>query len=57
MCLSMEDQSYKAKSLALSLQSARKPIDDNDFIIYVMRGLGFEFDLNIAAINACDVCD
>lgn len=50
----MEDYVHKAKSLALSLRGAGKLIDDDDFIIFILRGLGSEFHSMVSAINACD---
>ncbi|KAG6790018.1 hypothetical protein POTOM_006161 [Populus tomentosa] len=52
---SLEDYLHKAKSLALSLQGAGKPMDDDEFIICILRGLGSEFDPIVAALNARDV--
>ena len=37
---SLEDYLHKAKSLALSLHGAGKPMDNDEFIIYILRGLG-----------------
>ena len=51
---SLEDYLQKAKALALSLCGAGKPMDDDEFIICILRGLGFEFDPIIAALNARD---
>lgn len=36
---SMEDYLHKAKSLALALRGAGKPMDEDDFIICLLRGL------------------
>ncbi|KAF9672613.1 hypothetical protein SADUNF_Sadunf11G0060800 [Salix dunnii] len=44
-----------AKSLALSLCGAGKPMDDDDLIVCILSGLGSEFDLIVAALNACDM--
>ncbi|KAG6739150.1 hypothetical protein POTOM_056736 [Populus tomentosa] len=52
---SLEDYLHKAKSLALSLRGAGKPMDDDEFIICILRGLGSEFDPIVAALNARDV--
>ncbi|XP_041003888.1 uncharacterized protein LOC121249240 [Juglans microcarpa x Juglans regia] len=52
---SMEDYVHKAKSLALSLHGAGKPMDEDDFITCILRGLGFELDPIVAAINAHEV--
>lgn len=52
---SLEDYIQKAKSLALSLCGARKPIDGDDFIKCILCGLGLEFDHIVVAINARDV--
>lgn len=41
---SMEEYLHKAKSLALALCGAGKPMDDDDFIICLLRDLGSEFD-------------
>ncbi|KAF5480461.1 hypothetical protein F2P56_001209 [Juglans regia] len=49
---SLEDYLHKAKSLALALRGAGKPIDDDDFIICILHGLGLEFDPIVAGINA-----
>lgn len=53
----MEDFLYKAKSLALAFSGASKSMEDDDFIIYLLRGLGSEFDLLVVAINARDSCN
>uniref|UniRef100_A0A6N2NKC7 Retrovirus-related Pol polyprotein from transposon TNT 1-94-like beta-barrel domain-containing protein n=1 Tax=Salix viminalis TaxID=40686 RepID=A0A6N2NKC7_SALVM len=52
---SLEDYLHKAKSLSLSLRGAGKPMDDDEFIICILRGLGSEFDPMVAALNARDV--
>ena len=52
---SLEDYLHKAKSLALSLCGAGKPIDDDEFIICILRGLGSEFDPIVATLNVRDV--
>ncbi|KAF5472656.1 hypothetical protein F2P56_009355 [Juglans regia] len=52
---SLEDYLHKAKSLALSLRGAGKPMDDDEFIICILRGLGSEFDPIVAALNARDI--
>ncbi|KAG6787245.1 hypothetical protein POTOM_008884 [Populus tomentosa] len=52
---SLEDYLHKAKSLALSLRGAGKPMDDDECIICILRGLGSEFDPIMAAFNARDV--
>ncbi|KAG6784643.1 hypothetical protein POTOM_010341 [Populus tomentosa] len=52
---SLEDYLHKAKSLALSLRGAGKPMDDDDLIVCILRGLGSEFDPIIAALNARDM--
>ncbi|KAG6794077.1 hypothetical protein POTOM_003310 [Populus tomentosa] len=44
---SLEDYLQKAKALALSLCGAGKPMDDDEFIICILRGL-------VAALNARD---
>jgi hypothetical protein len=36
---SLKDYLHTAKSLALSLYGAGKPMDDNNFIFYILRGL------------------
>jgi len=52
---SLEDYLHKAKALALSsLCGAGKPMDDDEFIIFILRGLGSEFDPIVAALNARD---
>lgn len=51
---SLEDDLHKAKSLALSLRGAGKQTHEDDFITCIIRGLGFEFDPIVAAINAQD---
>ena len=51
----LKDYLHKAKSLALSLRGAGKPMDDDDFIICILRGLGLEFDLIVVAINVQDI--
>jgi hypothetical protein len=52
---SLEDYLHKAKSLALSLRGAGKPMDDDDLIVCILRGLGSEFDPIVAALNAHDM--
>nr|TKR97061.1 hypothetical protein D5086_0000216800 [Populus alba] len=52
---SLEDYLHKAKSLALSLRGAGKPMDDDDLIVCILRGLGSEFDPIVAAFNARDM--
>ena len=52
---SLEDYLHKAKSLALSLRSAGKPMDDDDLIVCILRGLGSEFDPIVPALNARDM--
>lgn len=52
---SLEDYLHKAKSLALALHGAGKPIDDDDFIICILHGLGLEFDPIVVGINAREV--
>ena len=52
---SLEDYLHKAKSLALSFRGACKPMDDNDLIVCILRGLGSEFDPIIATLNARDM--
>ena len=52
---SLEDYLHKAKSLALSLRGAGKPMDDDDFIVCILRGLGSEFDPIVATLNARDM--
>ncbi|KAF5458236.1 hypothetical protein F2P56_022282 [Juglans regia] len=52
---SLEDYLHKAKSLALSLRGASKPMDDDEFIICILWGLGSEFDPIIVALNARDM--
>lgn len=48
----MEEYLHWAMSLALALRGARKPMDD-DFIFYILKGLGYKFDPIVAALNAC----
>ncbi|KAF9663835.1 hypothetical protein SADUNF_Sadunf17G0093300 [Salix dunnii] len=52
---SLEDYLHKAKSLALSLRGAGKPMDEDDLIVCILRGLGSEFDPIVAALNARDM--
>jgi hypothetical protein len=52
---SLEDYMHRAKSLALSLRGAGKPMDDDDLIVCILRGLGSEFDPIVAALNARDM--
>ena len=52
---SLEDYLYRAKSLALSLYGAGKPMDVDNLIICILRGLGSEFDHIIAVLNARDM--
>ncbi|XP_073262679.1 uncharacterized protein [Populus alba] len=52
---SLEDYLHGAKSLALSLRGVGKPMDDDDLIICILRGLGSEFDPIVAALNARDM--
>ncbi|KAF9669393.1 hypothetical protein SADUNF_Sadunf14G0103100 [Salix dunnii] len=52
---SLEDYLHKAKSLALSLRGAGKPMDDDDLIVCILRGLGSEYDPIVAALNARDM--
>jgi hypothetical protein len=52
---SLEDYLHRAKSLALSLRGAGKPINDDDLIVCILRDLGSEFDLIVAALNARDM--
>nr|TKS12169.1 hypothetical protein D5086_0000067550 [Populus alba] len=52
---SLEDYLHKAKSLALSLHGAGKPMDADDLIIYILLGLGSEFDPIVAALDARDM--
>lgn len=52
---SLEDYIQNAKSLALSLHGAGKPIDDDEFIIFILHDLEPEFDPIVATINARDV--
>jgi len=52
---SLEDYLHKAKSLALSLRGVGKPMDDDDLIVCILRGLGSEFDPIVAALNASDM--
>ncbi|XP_041003997.1 uncharacterized protein LOC121249352 [Juglans microcarpa x Juglans regia] len=49
---SMEEYLHRAKSLALALYGARRPMDDDDFIICILRDLGSKFDPIVAALNA-----
>lgn len=49
---SMEEYLHKAKSLALTLHSARKPMDDDNFFICLLRGLGSKFSPIFGTINA-----
>jgi len=51
---SLKDYLHKAKALALSLYGASKPMDDDEFIICILRGLGSEFDPIVATLNARD---
>jgi hypothetical protein len=39
----------------LSLYGAGKPMDDDEFIICIFQGLGSEFDLIVATLNARDI--
>nr|TKS16667.1 hypothetical protein D5086_0000020980 [Populus alba] len=52
---SSEDYLHKTKSLALSLRGAGKPMDDDDLIICILSGLGYEFDPIVATLNARDM--
>ena len=52
---SLEDYLHRVKSLALSLRGLGKPMDDDDLIVCILRGLGSEFDPIFAALNACDM--
>jgi hypothetical protein len=52
---SLEDYLHNAKSLALSFHGAGTPMNDDDFIICILRGLGSECDLIVAAFNAHDM--
>ncbi|KAF9661080.1 hypothetical protein SADUNF_Sadunf19G0030600 [Salix dunnii] len=52
---SLEDYLHRAKSLALSLRGAGKAMNDDELIICILRGLGFEFDLIVATLNTRDV--
>jgi hypothetical protein len=52
---SLEDYLHRAKSLALSLRGAGKPMGDNDLIVCILCGLGSEFDPIVAALNARDM--
>ena len=52
---SLEDYLHKAKSMALLLRGAGKPMDDDDLIVFILRGLGSEFDPIIATLNARDM--
>lgn len=51
---SMEECLHKAKSLALALHGVGKSMDDDDFVICLLRSLGSEFDPIVAAINSWD---
>lgn len=51
----LEDYLHKAKVLAFSLHGARKPMDNDDFMVCLIRCLGLEFDPNVAALNAHDI--
>lgn len=51
---SLEDYMHKAKPLALSLRGTKKPMNEDDFITCILRGLGSEFDPIKVAINAQD---
>jgi len=51
----LQDYLHKAKSLALSLCGAGKPMDGDEFIICILWGLGSEFDPIVAALNARDI--
>lgn len=46
---SLENYIQKAKSLALSLHGARKPVDDDEFIIFILHDLEPEFDPIVTA--------
>jgi hypothetical protein len=52
---SLEDYLHRAKSPALSLHGAGKPMDDNDLTVCILRSLGSEFDPIVAALNARDM--
>ena len=39
----------------MSLYGAGKPMNDDDFIICIFRGLGSEFDLIVTKLNARDI--
>jgi len=47
----MSDYIHRAKSIAQNLASAGKPIDEDDLVMWLLRGLGSEFDPIVAAIN------
>ncbi|KAK8951385.1 hypothetical protein KSP39_PZI003284 [Platanthera zijinensis] len=49
--LSMADYVQRVKSIAQNLASAGKPIDEDDLVMWLLRGLGSEFDPIVAAIN------
>lgn len=53
-CSSMEEYLHKAKSWSPCLHGARKPTDDDEFILYILCGLGLEFDPIVATLNATD---
>lgn len=41
--------------MALSLRGVGKLVEDDDFIIYILSGLGLEFDFVVVTINAREV--
>lgn len=53
---SIHEHLQTAKSLSLSLASAGKAVDEEDLILWTLRGLGSEFDPIVAAINSQPIC-
>lgn len=53
---SIHEHLQTAKSLSLSLASARKAVDEEDLILWTLRGLGSEFDPIVEAINSQPIC-
>ncbi|KAK8957728.1 hypothetical protein KSP39_PZI001284 [Platanthera zijinensis] len=49
--LSMADYVQRVKSISQNLANAGKPIDEDDLVMWLLRGLGSEFDPIVAAIN------
>ena len=50
----LEDYLHKAKSW-LSLCGTGKPMNDDEFILCILRELGSEFDLIVATLNVKDI--